>query len=76
MRTVIIKSMEQLELGMEVTVRHKSLSNCYEAIVSNVEYEQKCRFLGIKPIRALRIKSVDLICNGIGGNTCDSPDHI
>lgn len=61
---VVIKSMEQLEIGMEVTFRHNCLSDAHEAVVSNVEYDQKGRFIDGKPVRVLSIKSVDLKCTG------------
>lgn len=61
---VVIKSIEELKIGMEIIFRHNCLSDAHEAVVSNVNYDQKCRFIDSKPVRALSIKSVDLKCLG------------
>ena len=62
-KKIVITSIEQLSMGMKVEFRHSCLANSRKAVVSDIEYEQKCRYVDGKPVRALTVKSVNLMCS-------------
>ena len=61
-KVIIIKSIQQLRKDMEVKFRHCCLSSYRKAIVTDLKYKTKYRFMDGKPIKCSAIESVNLTC--------------